>query len=853
MAGSFQIPMRSWKLAITFARRELRGGFKGFRVFFLCLLLGAAAICGVESLSAAFLGGLRDQGQTLLGGDVSVALVHRPASAEEMDFLQKRGTVSQNVSMQAMVYAVGSKARSLVELKAVDERWPMFGAPGLTPSQEISDVLYCEEDGICGAAAEQTLLDRLHVGRGDLFHLGNATFRMMAVLDSEPDRISTGFSLGPQLLVSTKSLPATGLVTPQSLIDYTYRVTLKPGVTIADFRHDARELRRDAGWRITDRNDAAPGLRRFIEQVALFLTLVGLTVLCVGGVGAGQAILAFLDRKRADIAILKSLGADGDLIFLTYFLQVMGVALAASLLGAALGAAVPFLVVWRYGAELPIPIGFGSPHFGLYATPILLALAFGMLSAVTFAVPPLSRARVIRPASLLRDIVDPQKGTPRRDLALSAGAATAILVLALITAPTPRFAIEFILGGAAVIALLRVAAMGIRRIIQLMARPKSPLLRLALANLIRPGAATAGIITALGLGLTLLATVTLLAATVSSQVENELPARAPSFYFIDIQSADAAAFADVIHRFKSASDYQSTPMIRGRIVAVNGVAARDARIDSEARWAFDGDRGITYASTPPPDTDMTSGQWWAPNYRGPTLISLDEAVAAGAGLKIGDTMRLNVLGREFDGRIANLRKVDFRTGRQNFVLVLSPGLIDKAPHSFLATVRVDPNEENALYMAITDRFPSVSTIRVRDAIAQVEVLLQQLAEGISVASLLTILAGLLVLAGAITAGTRARVYDATILKVQGATRTRIALVHAIEFALLGVATGLLALLAGTVAAWSISHFILDIGFVFDTRAALLTVAGGALAVLAFGLIGALVALGVRPARVLRAA
>jgi putative ABC transport system permease protein len=274
--------MKNLRLALTFARRELRGGFRGFRVFFLCLLLGSAAISGVESLSGAFLGGLRDQGQTLLGGDVSVQLTHRPATPAEMKFLTAHGTVSQMVSMRAMLYSAHGPDRTLVELKAVDRRWPMFGAPVLIPAQKTGDVLACEEDGVCGAAAEQSLLDRLHVKRGDLMKLGDATLRLMAVVDSEPDRISGGIALGPHLLVSTGALPRSGLTAEGSLVDYNYRLVLKPGVTVESFRRDAREAMQGAGWEIRDRRDAAPGLRRIIEWISMFLTLVGLTALCVG-------------------------------------------------------------------------------------------------------------------------------------------------------------------------------------------------------------------------------------------------------------------------------------------------------------------------------------------------------------------------------------------------------------------------------------------------------------------------------------------------------------------------------------------------------------------------------------------
>ncbi|MCX7281076.1 MAG: FtsX-like permease family protein, partial [Alphaproteobacteria bacterium] len=452
------------------------------------------------------------------------------------------------------------------------------------------------------------------------------------------------------------------------------------------------------------------------------------------------------------------------------------------------------------------------------------------------------------------DVIEPAKVEGQNLYrAISAAAALGVAVLTLVVAPSPVFAAEFLVGAVAALALLRLLAEGLRRAIKAMPRPKSPLVRLAFANLVRPGAATGGVVTALGLGLTLLATVTLLNSTINAQVAGALPARAPSFFFIDIQPSETAAFDRTITGFSSASDYKRTPMIRGRITALNGVPSADAKVAPDAKWALSGDRGITYAATPPDGTIITQGKWWAADYKGPTLISLDQAIAKGTGLKIGDSMTLNVLGRSFEGRIASLRKVDFTTGGQNFVLVLSPGLISQAPHAFLATVRVADAQENPLYMTVTTRFPNISTIRVKDAIQQVQDLLASLAQGVSAASLVTILAGLLVLAGAIAAGTRARLYDATILKVLGATRARIALVYAIEYGVLGLATGVIALLAGTLAGWVIAFAILDVPFTFDSQAVLITVVGGAAATLLFGLLGALGALSVRPAQRLRSA
>jgi putative ABC transport system permease protein len=387
-------------LAVRMARRELRGGLAGFRIFFACLVLGVAAIAGVGSVAQAMLTGLADQGRVLLGGDVAVHLVHRETTANEHEFLSARGRVSETISMRAMAYALknGAEAdRQLIELKAVDGAYPLYGAVSLAPQISLRDAFACAADGgrmVCGAVVEQTLLDRLHLSRGGLMRIGSQDFRIAAVLANEPDRISGGFTLGPHVLMSDTGLARTGLVVLGSLIEYSYRVALPANASIAGFKAEAQAAFPDGGWEIADRNDAAPGIKKFVEQVTMFLTLVGLTALAVGGVGAGQAVGAFLDRKRAEIATLKSLGAEGGLIFLVYFFQVMAIAVVAVIVGLVCGAALPFGVEAAFGNELPI-----KAAFAIYAGPFVLGASSDSFSAAAFAIPPLARAREIAPAS----------------------------------------------------------------------------------------------------------------------------------------------------------------------------------------------------------------------------------------------------------------------------------------------------------------------------------------------------------------------------------------------------------------------------------------------------------------------
>jgi putative ABC transport system permease protein len=840
--------MNRLALAARLARRELRSGLSGFRIFFACLVLGVTAIAGVGSLADALLTGLATQGRVLLGGDVAVGIVHRAATEGERAFLARYGRTSETISMRGMAYALknGKEAdRQLIELKAVDGAYPLYGNVQLSPNAALATALTCRAKE-CGAVAEQALLDHLHVARGTLLRIGAQDFRVTGVLTNEPDRLSGGFSLGPHVIISDEGLKRTGLVMLGSLIEYSYRVALPDGASIPAFKRAAASAYPDAGWQISDRSDAAPGIRRFVEQVTMFLTLVGLTALAVGGVGAGQAVGAFLDRKRGEIATLKSLGAEGGTIFLMFFLQVMAIATAAVALGLVLGALLPFGVEAFYGAEIPAPA-----KYAVYDGPLWLAAVFGLFSAAAFAIPPLARAREIAPASLFRDIVAPSNTRGRLPyLALAGGAAAIVIALALLVSPSPAFAAYFLGGVAGGLLALNLFAQGLRWTLRRLPRPRSSVFRLALANLTRPGASTSSVVVALGLGLTLLAAVMLLDGTIAAQVKDDLPGTAPTFFFIDIQPDEADAFDRTVARFHP-SDYKRSPMIRGRITALNAVAAKDAKVDQSARWALSGDRGITYAATPPKGTDITAGKWWPANYTGPTLISFDAELAQGLHLKLGDTITLNVLGREIIGTIANLRDVDFSNGQQNFVLILSPGLIDKAPHDFLASVRVPPRDEEAAFRAVTDEFPNVSTVRVKDAIAQVNGLLQELSDGVRAASLVTILAGLFVLAGAIASGSRARLYDSTVLKVLGATRARIAAIYALEYGLIGALTGALALGAGTAAAWAVTHYVFDVPLLFSAGAALSTVLGGAIATLLFGLIGSWTALSARPAGLLR--
>lgn len=845
----------SLALAARLARRELRGGIKGFRVFIACLALGVAAIAGVGSVSAALTRGLAEGGQDILGGDVSIRLIHREASAEERAYLGERAAVSGSAEMRGMARnaaADAARGQTLVELKAVDDAYPLYGAMELSPAIPFDEAIAIR-GGVPGLVVEPNLLSRLGVAVGDHVRIGDTDFELRATIIREPDRVSDGFALGPRAMISWEALSGTGLVQPGSLIQYHYRIRLpdaaRSNADISAWVADLDARFPDAGWRVTDRSDSAPGVRRFVERVALFLSLVGLTALVVGGVGVANAVKSYLDGKRATIAIFKCLGAPGALIFRLYLLQVMALAMVGVAIGLVIGGAAPFIVDAVAGDMIPIPA-----ELGLYGGPLLLAAAYGGLTALAFAIWPLARAREVPATSLFRDLVAPLRRFPRPVYVAATAAALALLAgLAIALAEERLFALWFVMGASGVFIVLWAAAQGIMALAARAPRVRSPELRLALANIHRPGAPTSAVVLSLGLGLTLLVTVSLINGNLTGEIAGDLPDRAPAFFFVDVQPDQIDALESLVTSRDDVSGFNRVPMLRGKIASVNGVPSEELTVAQEAQWALRGDRGITYSAALPEGSKLVRGTWWPEDYAGPPLVSFSEELAQGFGVGVGDRIAINVLGREIEAKIANTRLIEWTNLGINFVLVFSPGLLSAAPHTVLATVEMNggPLAEEALERDVTSEFPNITSVRVREALEAVNSLLENFAMAVRATGAVTLAAGVLVLAGAMAAGFHSRVRDAVVLKVLGATRARILGVYIREYAALGLATALVAGLAGTVAAWVVITMLMELPWRFLPGTLALTILLATLVTVGLGLMGTWRALSVPSAPVLR--
>jgi putative ABC transport system permease protein len=822
-------------LAVRLARRELRGSLRGFGVFLACLALGVAAIAAAASLERSLRQTMVEDAQALLGGDAELRLSYRPPSAEERDFLSGLGVLSEAIQMRAMARAEDGQGQTLVELKGVDGLYPLYGTVVLAPAQPLGQALE-RRQGLWGAAVDANLLTRLGLHLGDTVRLGEARIRLSAVIEREPDRIANAFSFGPRILLDARALDETGLLQPGSVVYHTILLRLAAALPAAELKQMLDRRFPDAGWFFRDAAQAAPGVKRFLDQMTLFLTLVGLTALLVGGIGIAGGVTAFLDGRIATIAILKCLWAPPALVNRVYGLQVALLAGVGIVLGLALGAALPYALVAAFGDRLPV-----AARLGIYARPLAEAAAFGALTAIAFGTWPLARAGRTPAATLFRDVLATARRRPGpRALAVIAIAAGLLAALAIVTAADRRLASGFVAASAAILALFLAAGQGLvagagLTAQRLVGRGGNPSWRLGLSALSRPGAPTRGVVLSLGLGLTLLVTVSMVEANLGRQLDQRVPAEAPAFFFIDIQPDQAELFDRLVA--DAGGQSQRALMVRGRITRIDGVPVEQVAVAPDAQWAIRGDRGLSSAARQPPDARVVAGRWWPADYDGPPLVSLDAGIAKGFGLSVGQTITVNVLGREITATVANLREIDWASLSMNFTFILTPNALAGAPASYIATVHADPGHEAGVEQAVTRALPAVSAIRVKEALTTVRQVLADAMLAIRAAALVTLVAGALVLGGAIAASRRRRLRETVLLKVLGARRRDLLSAVALEFALLGGATGLFAAVLGSIAAWAALTRVLKADWVWLPGPVAVTVLAGVIFVTLMGLAG----------------
>ncbi len=798
--------MLAWRLA----RRELRGGLGGFAVFFACLTLGVAAIATVGVLNAGLIDGLKRDASALLGGDLKIEASNLPLTEAELAGLTPPGARrSASVRTNAMAEAGGGR-RVVVALKAVDAAYPLYGAAKLDPPTLSLDQALAGP----GVVVERSLLARLGLRVGDPLRIGQAEFVIRAVLEREPDRIGGYISIGPRAMIGLDQLARTRVILPGSLAQYGYGLALPAGVDANAWLATIRSAHPDARWRARGTRDIQPQITRFTDRLATYLTLAGLTALLIGGVGVALAIQNYLAGKTTTIATLKCLGASSGLVFRIYLLQILVLAGIGSLLGLAIGQAAPWLLSALLAPVLPVRV-----VTGWYPLPLLIALGAGLLTALAFAIWPLARARAISPAGMFRALIAPPARWPPAPIqGLLALSILGLAGLALAGVADRRVGLIFIgVALAAAVLLAGLAALILKGVRQL-GRRGGARTRIALANLHRPGAGAASVIVALGAGLAVLTMVALIDRNLAAEIDLRLPERAPSLFFIDLQPDQRRAFEALIQGTGGARLLQIAPVIRGRVVRINGVPVDRTGIQ---HWTLREDRSLSYTAALPEGTELVAGTPWPQDYAGPPLISVEDEVAAAYGVGVGDRLSFNVLGRVIEARIANLRaEIDWGRARLDFVFLFSPGVLEAAPHTLAAAVDVPPADEAGLLDRLAEQLPNVTPISVRALVAQVDEVMAKIKLAVAAVAGVTLLSGILVLAGAVAAARRRHLYEAVMLKVLGARRLDLLRIFLLEYLGLGATAALVGGLLGSLGAAAVVIFAMDLPWSFSLTAVL---------------------------------
>jgi len=832
--------------ALKFALRESRFALKNFKIFIASLFLGTAIIAGVGSVTANISDSIRQDGKIFLGGDVEISQTQERLSNEERTHLAEWGVMSEIASLRSMAHAGNDS--SLVNLKAVDTAYPLYGELLLQSGKYSPDIL-SEKAGKWGILLSNALATRLNLNLGDSVKLGTEEYEVRAIIKKEPDNASNqGFQLAPGVIVAMDSLSDNSLVQQGSLIRHHNRIKLNQNVTSSLLRNNIKESFPDKTWRIKDSNSGGAGLRRFVGRMGQFMTLVGLTALLVGGVGVSNAVRSYLSEKTNTIATYKILGGSSQMILLTYLAQVLFIASGAIFLGLIAGAGLPIAA----GAFLKdsLPVEFKG---AIYLKPLMLAAFYSYSVAIIFTLWPLGKATQVPAARLFRQTISTRPSARQSApyiIVIAAMLLSLISVVIYMSEYRPLTTATLAAAAAAFLILLGAATLA-KKMARNMPRPKNPIFRIALSNIYRPGNSTNSIVMSLGLGLILFTSIALIEHNLLREIKDRVGGEAPSFFFLDIQKDQHDEFKNYLKAREGVLSYRTVPNLRGRVTHIKSIEARKAQVKSEGKWILRGDKGITFTHILPANNIITAGSWWPENYDGPPQVSISKNMADSMALDIGNEITVNILGRDFTMPVSSVRDFNWGNFGINYVMMIDPNTLKSAPFNYVGTAKTLIQDETAIYKELTRKFPSISVVRMTDMLSNALALLAKISGAIDVMAAITIISGIIVLAGAIASGHKSRIYDAAVLKVVGATRYDILKAYLIEFILLGALTGAIAIILGSLAAYSVINFVMKMSWQLPLEIPVSTVMLSVLVTLAFGMVSIWLAMSARPARVLR--
>ena len=845
------------RFILKMAWRETRGAWRHFLYFFACIAIGVGALVGVSLFGTSVDRAVTKEARGLLGGDLEIRLTH-PLSLAGQTVLYSLGErdmvfthVSELVAMAARLNhgSPVTQSTQIIELKAVEPTYPLYGAIRLDPAQSLETLLHpderrCGGHSCFGAVVQESLLIRMGLSVGDQLKIGQAMFLITGIVRTEPDRMANAFSLGPRVMIAQEGLQAAELIKPGSRVRERYLVKMPPDMPVEPLLSELRGRLAADSARISSYHTAQPQLRQFLDQLSRYLGLIGLTALFIGGLGVGTSIHAFLRDKLRTIAILKAVGADSATVVLTYvvqaiFLGIVG-SLAGILLGIALQRGLPPLMAGLFASDLLGQLGVSSELSWSSIWPLVKGATLGLLSTLLFTLWPLLKVRDIHPGVIFRRdaeqtmveyVSPPSRWWVKWGLAdrLNVGTAGAIIfgLCVLSVWQAGSWSIGFLFLGALSLAItvLFICARIVVRGLARLPMPHILSIRYAVGNVVRPGGQAAGIMVAIGIGVMVIVTVSLVEQALLHQVQENRPTDAPTFFFIDIQPDQAKDFVSLVERETGRVRPELTPLVRSRLHAINGhivtaeegVGKDDKRTEGKEergkQWYLTREYVLTFLEQLPKDNELIKGEWWKPGQVLSTpQVSVEEEAATHLGLAVGSIVEFDIQGATVSAEVSSIRKVEWGNFSTNFYMILSPGSLVGAPFTYVGTVRVSPKEEVPLQQAVVASFPNVSAIHIGDVLDSFARVLDRLSLAIRAMALFCVLSGGVVMAAALASTRYRRLYESVILKTLGAPRSLIVRAFAIEYVLLGAVAGLIGLTLGTVLSWVVVRYVFDLSW-----------------------------------------
>ncbi|HUG25833.1 ABC transporter permease [Piscinibacter sp.] len=833
------------RFLLSLAWRDLRSGGRPLWVFAACLMLGVALVGAGGGLYRQVAGSLQADVRALFGGDVEVQ-GDRPLDEQTLAWMRERGEVSLLVQLRTMLRSADGRSQ-LVEMQSADDRYPLYGALQLEPAAPLAELL-ARRDGAFGIALDAVLARRMALVPGDRVEVGDAELVVRALLRHQPDRsLRADWGRSP-VLVSDDALAATGLVQDFSRVGYRYRVrTAQPPAAWRD-AFLAAFPKSDAQVRSVD--DRSDRIARLLGQVGSGLLLVGFSALFIGGLGVFNSVQAYLGGKLGSLATLRALGLRDARLAGLVLLQVLLLALGASIAGALAGALLAIGGVQLAADQLPIAM---TP--GALLVPLVVAIGFGVLTALAFALPAVGRAVTVSPAALFRGIDGGALRTPRLAWAGTALVGALLLGLLVQVMPEPRLGLAFIGVSMLVLALLEALLRMLRALAsRLLAHPgrwrPGFELRVALSGLQRPGSPLRASLLSLGSALTLLVACTLVVAALLRTVNETVPQQAPALVFHDVQTDQLATLKDVLQTAPSLQRSQTAPLVLGRLAAVNGEPLRDSDDARRRREARD-EHKLSHREGNIDDVIVTRGAWWPAGHRGRPLLAMEDREADQLGLQIGDQMRFEIMGTAVDVELAAIyaqRRLQARLWLEG---ILSDGVLDPFVTRHVGAAYLSADDAIAVQDRLAAAAPNVVTVRTEALLETTRGLMARASAGLVVIAGACLAASLLVLASVVAASRARQVYEASVMHVLGARVSSLRRVLRWEYALLALVTAAFAIAAGSALAFALlrMRMELDAAGLYWTGA--LTAVGVSAISLGAGAQVLLAQLKIAPARLLR--